>query len=82
MKTPQLLLNTPTCGSEDYDPVESSVLETLASLVDSSLLVSRSESSMRQEEDQEPRFTMLETIREYAKRLHAAAGGGYHGYSK
>jgi predicted ATPase/DNA-binding XRE family transcriptional regulator len=54
------------CGSEEYERVESSVLETLASLVDSSLLVPRSESSMRQEEEQEPRFTMLETIREYA----------------
>jgi predicted ATPase/DNA-binding XRE family transcriptional regulator len=54
------------CGSERVERVESSVLDTVASLVDNSLLVSRSESSMRQEEDEQPRFTMLETIREYA----------------
>jgi predicted ATPase/DNA-binding XRE family transcriptional regulator len=54
------------CGSEEHKRVESSVLEILASLVDNSLLVCRSESSMRQEEDEQPRFTMLETIREYA----------------
>ena len=52
---------------------ESSVLETLASLVDNSLLESRSESSMRQEVDEQPRFTMLETIREYAlERLESS----------
>ena len=61
------------CGSEEDEWVESSVLETLASLVDNSLLVSRSESSMRQEEDEQPRFTMLETIREYAlERLESS----------
>jgi predicted ATPase/DNA-binding XRE family transcriptional regulator len=54
------------CGSEEHKRVESSVLEILASLVDNSLLVCRSESSMSQEEDEQPRFTMLETIREYA----------------
>src|SRR5215211_3296578 len=60
------------CGSEEHKRLESSVLEILASLVDNSLLVSRSESSMRQEEDQ-PRFTMLETIREYAlERLESS----------
>src|SRR3712207_4814912 len=45
----------------------------LASLVDNSLLVSRSESSTRQEEDEQARFTMLETIREYAlERLRSS----------
>jgi predicted ATPase/DNA-binding XRE family transcriptional regulator len=53
-------------GSEEDEWVESSVLETLASLVDNSLLESRSESYMREEADEQPRFTMLETIREYA----------------
>ncbi len=61
------------CGSEEHKRVESSVLEILASLVDNSLLVCRSESSMRQEEDEQPRFTMLETIREYAlERLESS----------
>jgi predicted ATPase len=61
------------CGSEEDEWVENSVLEMLASLVDNSLLVSRSESSMRQEEDEQPRFTMLETIREYAlERLESS----------
>ena len=41
------------------------VLEILASLVDKSLLVSRTGASDRSGDD-EPRFTMLETIREYA----------------
>jgi predicted ATPase len=54
------------CGPDEDERVESSVLETLASLVDNSLLVSRSESLVRQDEDEQPRFTMLETIREYA----------------
>jgi predicted ATPase len=40
-------------------------LETLASLIDNSLLVSRSEGSVR-EDGEEPRFMILETIREYA----------------
>jgi predicted ATPase/DNA-binding XRE family transcriptional regulator len=61
------------CGSEAEEQVESSVLEALASLVDNSLLVSLSGSSTFQEEDEEPRFTMLETIREYAlERLEAS----------
>jgi predicted ATPase/transcriptional regulator with XRE-family HTH domain len=60
-------------GSEDDERGESSVLETLASLVDNSLLESRSESSMREEADEQPRFTMLETIREYAlERLESS----------
>src|SRR5829696_327486 len=61
------------CGSERVEWVESSVLDTVASLVDNSLLVSRSESSMRQEEEQ-PRFTMLETIREYALERLKSSG--------
>ena len=61
------------CGSEEAEWVENSVLEMLASLVDNSLLESRSESSMSQEEDEQPRFTMLETIREYAlERLESS----------
>jgi predicted ATPase/DNA-binding XRE family transcriptional regulator len=63
------------CGSEADEQAESSVLETLASLVDNSLLVSRStESSRCQEEDEEPRFTMLETIREYALERLTSSG--------
>jgi predicted ATPase/transcriptional regulator with XRE-family HTH domain len=62
------------CGSEDDERVQSSVLETLASLVDNSLLLSRSESSMRQEVDDQPRFTMLETIREYALERLTSSG--------
>jgi predicted ATPase len=54
------------CVSGTDEQVESTGLEILASLVDNSLLLSRSVSSTRQEEDEEPRFTMLETIREYA----------------
>ena len=50
------------CGTEDR---ALNILETLASLVDNSLLVSGSEASS-DPEDEEPRFTMLETIREYA----------------
>ena len=51
------------CGQDDRD--EEAVLETLASLVDNSLVVSRVDASSDPESD-EPRFTMLETIREYA----------------
>jgi predicted ATPase/transcriptional regulator with XRE-family HTH domain len=50
-----------TCGPE----AEGDFLETLASLVDNSLLVSRAETAA-DGEDEEPRFAMLETIREYA----------------
>ena len=49
------------CGPE----AEGSFLETLASLVDNSLLASRAETSANGE-DEEPRFVMLGTIREYA----------------
>jgi predicted ATPase len=51
------------CGPE----AEGTFLETLASLVDNSLLVSRSE-------DEEPRFAMLETIREYAAERLESSG--------
>jgi predicted ATPase/DNA-binding XRE family transcriptional regulator len=61
------------CVSEEDEQAASSVLETVASLVDNSLLVSRSESSTHQEDD-EPRFTMLETIREYALERLASSG--------
>ncbi len=53
------------CGPGAGRPDEGDVLETLASLVDNSLLVSRVEASTCGE-NEEPRFTMLETIREYA----------------
>ena len=53
-----------------------SFLETLASLVDNSLLVSRAETAANGE-DEEPRFAMLETIREYAaERLAVERRGG------
>jgi predicted ATPase/DNA-binding XRE family transcriptional regulator len=61
------------CGSGAVEQTESNLLETLASLIDNSLLVSRSEGSVGQE-GEEPRFMMLETIREYAlKRLAFSA---------
>ncbi|MBA2714343.1 MAG: XRE family transcriptional regulator [Rubrobacteraceae bacterium] len=47
------------------------VLERVASLVDNSLLVSRAETSSGQEE---PRFMMLETIREYAAERLESSG--------
>ena len=63
------------CSSkEEVEQVASSVLETLASLVDNSLLVSRLQSSAGQEEDEEPHFTMLETIREYALERLTSSG--------
>jgi predicted ATPase/DNA-binding XRE family transcriptional regulator len=61
------------CGSEENEQAVSSVLETLASLVDNSLLVARSESSLYQEHE-EPHFTMLETIREYALERLTSSG--------
>jgi predicted ATPase/DNA-binding XRE family transcriptional regulator len=61
------------CGVGEDGPEESDVLERLASLVDNSLLMSRLEASAGQEEE-EPRFTMLETIREYAAERLASSG--------
>ena len=61
------------CGFKGDEQAESSVLETLASLVDNSLLASRSESSTCQE-NEEPRFTMLETVREYALERLISSG--------
>jgi predicted ATPase/DNA-binding XRE family transcriptional regulator len=52
---------------------DGSVLETLASLVDNSLLVSRCDASVDPEAD-EPRFAMLETIREYAAQRLGSGG--------
>ena len=52
-------------------PAEGEVLEHLASLVDNSLLVSVAETSS---EAEEPRFMMLETIREYAAERLRGAG--------
>jgi predicted ATPase/DNA-binding XRE family transcriptional regulator len=52
---------------------EERVLETLASLLDNSLLVSLAEDSAGLEGD-EPRFTMLETIREYATERLQSSG--------
>jgi predicted ATPase/DNA-binding XRE family transcriptional regulator len=59
------------CGSGTLE--EERVLETLASLLDNSLLVSRAEDSAGLEGD-EPRFTMLETIREYAAERLRSSG--------
>ena len=57
------------CGPE----AEGSFLETLASLVDNSLLVSRAETSANGEVE-EPRFAMLETIHEYAAERLLSSG--------
>ena len=54
-------------------PEEKEVLEILASLVDNSLVVSRVEASSGPGDD-EPRFTMLETIREYAAERLGSGG--------
>ena len=48
-------------------------MERLASLVDNSLLVTRFGASAHRE-DEEPRFTMLETIREYALERLTSSG--------
>jgi non-specific serine/threonine protein kinase len=61
------------CASEEDEQVGSSALEKVASLVDNSLLVSRLGTAVAQE-DEEPRFTMLETIREYAMERLASSG--------
>jgi predicted ATPase/DNA-binding XRE family transcriptional regulator len=57
------------CGTGT--PEDAEVLQTVASLVGNSLLVSRAESSSRLEE---PRFTMLETIREFAAERLRSSG--------
>ncbi len=54
-------------------PEGGDVLETLASLVDNSLLVSRSGASAGREGG-EPRFAMLETIKEYATERLRSSG--------
>ncbi len=61
------------CGSEEDEQAVSSVLETLASLVDNSLLVAQSESFGYQQHE-ELRFTILETIREYALERLTSSG--------
>lgn len=53
------------CGSDAEEQMASSALERVAALVDNSLVISRSDPSAFQG-DEDPRFTMLETIREYA----------------
>jgi predicted ATPase len=58
-----------TDGSEQRD-----ILETLASLVDNSLLVAQTEASARRRDDEGPRFFMLETIREYAAERLESSG--------
>jgi predicted ATPase/DNA-binding XRE family transcriptional regulator len=58
-----------TCGPD----AEGNFLDTLASLVDNSLLVSRAETAANGE-DEEPRFAMLETIREYAAERLESSG--------
>ncbi len=60
------------CGSGTDEGEGSDVLEGLASLVDNSLLVALPEASERREG--EPRFAMLETIREYALERLVASG--------
>jgi predicted ATPase/DNA-binding XRE family transcriptional regulator len=62
------------CGPGGVDrPEENGVLDRLAALVDASLLVSRSQISAGRE-DEGPRFTMLETIREYAAERLRSSG--------
>jgi len=61
------------CGSDTDQAEAGAVLERLAALVDNSLLVSRSEPSAGREY-KEPRFVMLETIREYAAERLESGG--------
>ena len=58
-----------TCGPD----AEGNFLDTLASLVDNSLLLSRVETAASGE-DGEPRFALLETIREYAAERLESSG--------
>ena len=69
------------CGSEEDEHMVSGVLERVASLVDNSLLVSLSESATFQE-DEEPRFAMLETIREYALERLTSSDEAEEAYRK
>ena len=66
------------CGPGTDRPEDGNVLDGLAALADSSLLVSRSQTSAGHEDD-EPRFTMLETIREYAAERLQASGEAEEG---
>lgn len=61
------------CGPVAVESGDGDVLEGLAALVDNSLLVSGSQSSAGGE-DEKPRFTMLETIREYAAECLRSSG--------
>jgi predicted ATPase/DNA-binding XRE family transcriptional regulator len=61
------------CVYGGLEQMQSNVLETVASLADNSLLVSLVESATSQE-GEEPRFTMLETIRQYALERLTAGG--------
>jgi predicted ATPase/DNA-binding XRE family transcriptional regulator len=61
------------CGSRADEEVASGVVESLASLVDNSLLVARSQ-SLGHQQHEELRFTMLETIREYALERLTSSG--------
>jgi predicted ATPase len=61
------------CGSGADEEVASGVVESLASLVDNSLLVARSQSFGHQQHE-ELRFRMLETIREYALERLTSSG--------
>ena len=64
------------CNPGMEQPEEVDILEGLAALVDNSLLVSRSR-AFAGKENEEPRFTMLETIREYAsERLRSSGEAG------
>ncbi|HET7273298.1 MAG TPA: tetratricopeptide repeat protein [Rubrobacter sp.] len=70
------------CVYGGLEQMQSNLLETVASLVDNSLLVSRAESIVRQEEDEQPRFTMLETIREYALERLVSEGEAEEAHRK
>src|SRR5437764_7769345 len=56
------------CAALDTQPPTLSVLDGVASLIDKSLL------RQTEQEAEEPRFVMLETIREYGREALAAAG--------
>jgi predicted ATPase/class 3 adenylate cyclase/DNA-binding CsgD family transcriptional regulator len=56
------------CAALDTQPPTLSVLDGVASLIDKSLL------RQTEQEAEEPRFVMLETIREYGREVLAAAG--------